>query len=185
MKRILSLILDALILAVPVFCLSDGLPSNMDKVYSYMNKSTGPLEVSTFDLSELSFDELAELSKRCQAEMMTRDEWQEVTVPQGNYRVGVDIPAGKWVVRCADTGRNDYLLARTVITWGAEKPQDGRVPYPRKGDVEIYNPKNKNYSGEVKEYVVELAKGDWVAIHPQYNAAVFTPYTGSTGLGFK
>lgn len=183
MKRLLIILAALLILSASA--LADVPTAGFDALHKLMDERDNPLEKTAFDLSGLSFDELAALSAQCQAEMMTRDEWQEVTVPQGNYRVGVDIPAGKWLVRCADVGRNDYLLARTVVTWGAEKPQDGRVPYPRKGDVEIYNPKNVNYVGEVKEYVLELVKGDWVAIHPQYNAAVFTPYTGNTGLGFK
>ena len=139
------------------------------------------------DLRRLSFDELAELRNRCMLEMLNRDEWQEVTVPQGNYQVGVQIPAGTWVVRCADVGRTDYLMQKCVITWGPGKPEDGRVPYEyRRGDVSIYNPKNANTSqGAASEYVIELTEGDWVAIHPQYNKAVFSPYTGMPDLGFK
>ena len=66
----------------------------------------------------VSYTEMAALSAQCQAEMMTRDEWQEVTVPQGNYRVGVDIPAGKWVVRCADKGRSAHMMYACLIGWG-------------------------------------------------------------------
>lgn len=131
------------------------------------------------DLSGLSFDELAALREQCLLEMFTRDEWQEVTVPQGNYRVGVDIPAGRWVIRCSDTGRSSYLLARCDISWGTAMPQNGRIPSSgRKGKAEIYNPNSTDYEGEATEYVVDLVDGYWVAIHPQYNAAVFTRYTG-------
>lgn len=136
------------------------------------------------DLSGLSFQELAVLRNRCLYEMMQREEWQEVTVPQGNYLVGRDIPAGTWVIRCADTGRSSYLMKSAIITWGTGKPENGRVPYPRSG-VEVYNPKNSDYKGEVTEYIIELTDGEWVAIHPQYNAVVFTPYTGTPNLGFK
>ena len=138
-----------------------------------------------FDLSALSFAELAELSKASQLEMMKRDEWQEVTVPQGNYRVGVDIPAGKWLIKCKDVGRTNYLMLLCEISWGTSMPENGRVGWPNKGDVRIYNPDNEDYDGQVTEFVIDLEDGDWVAIHPQYNAAVFMPYTGNTGLGFK
>ena len=137
------------------------------------------------DLSGLSFAELAALAQHVQLEMMKRDEWQEVTVPQGNYRVGVDIPAGKWLVRCADKGRSTYRMQECDISWGTNKPVDGRIPYPRKGEASIYNPNNENYGEQATELVIELEDGDWVAINPKYNAAVFTPYTGSSGLGFK
>lgn len=137
------------------------------------------------DLSGLSFQELAVLRNRCLYEMMQRDEWQEVTVPQGNYQVGTEIPAGKWVIRCADTGRDSYLMKEAEVSWGVGKPENGRVPYPWKGDVEVYNPKNSSYKGEITEYIIELEDGDWVAINPLYNAVVFTPYTGTPNLGFK
>ena len=183
MKKLLIILAALLILSAAA--LADTPAAGFDALHKLMGDRENPMEQTAFDLSALSFDELAALSAQCQAEMMTRDEWQEVTVPQGNYRVGVDIPAGKWVVRCADTGRNDYLLKETWISWGTGKPENGFVTQPRKGDVEIYNPKSTRYGGEVTQYVIELEKGDWVAIHPQYNAAVFTPNTGNTGQGFK
>lgn len=137
------------------------------------------------DLSGLSFQELAVLRNRCLYEMMQRDEWQEVTVPQGNYLVGRDIPAGTWLVRCADNGRESISMRFAVISWGKGKPQDGRVPYPRKGEADLYNPNGKYYEGEMTEFIIELEEGDWVAIKPDRNAVVFTPYTGTPNLGFK
>lgn len=190
MKKLLVILAALLILATVVY--ADGIEFGGTTIQSEnittivgRSKEISRAVDGSFDLSGLTFDELAELCTQCQAEMMKRDEWQEVTVPQGNYRVGVDIPAGKWVVRCKDVGRDSAFMQSTEITWGTEKPVDGRVPYPRKGDVEIFNPNNKFYKGQLTEYVVELEEGDWVAIDPTYNAAVFTPYTGNTGLGFK
>lgn len=183
MKRLLALILIAILLASAAAAEKTTFTHSMFR--SVFEEGKSPLYSTDFDLSDLTFEDLSALSTLCQAEMMTRDEWQEVTVPQGDYQVGVDIPAGKWVIRCADIGRSSYLLQETYITWGSEKPVGGFVPYSgKKGDVQIYNPNSSYYGGEVTQYVIELAKGDWIAIHPQYNAAVFTPYTG-TGLGFK
>ena len=140
------------------------------------------------DLSGFTFEELAALRDRIQLEMMTRDEWQEVTVPQGLWEVGVDIPAGTWTVKCADLGRRDYLLRECWIRWGIGKPETGtNWDYRnRKGDIEIYNPNSEDYrQGQVTSYDIELKEGYFVYIHPQYNKAVFTPYHGKPSLGFK
>ena len=141
----------------------------------------------SIDLSSLSFSDLAALRDRCQMEMMSREEWQEVTVPQGLWEVGAQIPAGTWIVRCADQGRSDYLLRECSIRWGTGRP--GKNFYwtyqTEKGSVDIYNPNNEDYSGQVTEFVLTLEAGDFIYIVPQYNAAVFIPYTGGPSLGFK
>lgn len=137
------------------------------------------------DLSGLSFSELSDLRDRCQAEMMTRDEWQEVVVPQGIWEVGTQIPAGKWVVKCYDSGRDDYLLKECWLNIGVGKPDQGWYwAENEKYNIQIYNPNSYRYSGEVTEFVIELEAGDYVSIHPQYNKVVFSPYTG-INLGFK
>lgn len=138
------------------------------------------------DLSSLSFKELAELRDRCQIEMMKRDEWQEVTVPAGVWEVGKQIPAGTWLVKCSDTGRNEYLMRYCQIRWGKGMPEDGYWHVgKRSGDVEIYNPNASGYKNQTSEYVVTLSVGEYVYIHPLYNRAVFMPYTGAPSLGFK
>lgn len=142
----------------------------------------------SIDLSSLSFSDLAALRDRCQMEMMKRDEWQEVTVPHGLWEVGAQIPAGTWLIRCADTGRDSYLLSKCSIRWGKGKPGNNfHWPWTdEKGDVEIYNPNNMDYKdGQVTEYIITLEAGDFLYIHPQYNMVVFTPYSGAPSLGFK
>lgn len=143
--------------------------------------------LAEIDLSSYSFEELAALRDQCQLEMMKRDAWQEVTVPQGLWEVGVHIPAGTWVIRCADIGRDSYLLAECDIRWGKGKPNnDNFWDYSNnKGEAEIFNPNNENYEGQTSEYIVELAAGDFIFIEPEYNKAVFTPYTGAPSFGFK
>ena len=49
-----------------------------------------------YDLSSLSYTDLQNLVAQAQREMMTRSEFQTVTVPAGLYTIGVEIPAGKW-----------------------------------------------------------------------------------------
>jgi hypothetical protein len=51
------------------------------------------------DLSSMSFDELMNLRNDLNAEIMSRPEWKEVTVPPGTWYVGEDIPAGTYSIK--------------------------------------------------------------------------------------
>lgn len=140
------------------------------------------------DLSSLSFSELAALRDQAQLLMMQSDAWQEVTVPQGTWEVGAQIPAGTWTIRCADIGRNEYMLRHCVVKWGIGKPNDkGFWEFKNeKGSVDLFNPNSIDYAdGQVTEYIITLEEGDFIFISPTYNKAVFTPYTGAPSLGFK
>ena len=140
------------------------------------------------DISGLSFNELLALRAEVNKAMMESDNYQEVTVPQGIYEVGKDIPAGSWTIRCADASKTDYLLSSCRFSWGSNKPDSGYYfsYMDRKGDVEIYNPKHKRYEkGQITEIHVDLVDGEFVIIHPQYAPATFCTYIGKTDLGFK
>lgn len=140
------------------------------------------------DLSGMTFDQLVALKNKINLAIWNSHEWQEVTVPQGVWIVGEDIPAGKWTIRCADLGRNDYLLKCTNIKWGAEyDPVTGSIPWSKQyGDKEIYNPNSSDFkAGRVTEITVDLKDGYVVIIHDLYNKAVFSPFTGKPDLGFK
>ena len=54
------------------------------------------------DLSGMSYDELVILKDRIDKTIWDSQEWQEVTVPQGLYKIGEDIPAGKWTILASD-----------------------------------------------------------------------------------
>lgn len=65
------------------------------------------LSASAVDLSGMSFEELLFLRDQLTAEIMSRPEWKEVTVPAGKYMIGEDIPAGSYSV--TSTGLVSYL----------------------------------------------------------------------------
>lgn len=53
----------------------------------------------SIDLSGMSFDELNALRDSLNAEIMSRPEWKEVTVPAGTWSIGKDIPAGSYSIK--------------------------------------------------------------------------------------
>ena len=57
-------------------------------------------------LEEYSFDELMQIRNLLNAEIMSRPEWKEVTVPAGTLVVGQDIPEG---VYCIKNDTNRYV----------------------------------------------------------------------------
>lgn len=54
------------------------------------------------DLSSMSYDELVSLNSKLFAEIISRPEFKEVTVPTGTYNVGEDIPAGTYSLGLAN-----------------------------------------------------------------------------------
>ena len=54
--------------------------------------------LADFDLSGMTFDELAALRNAINAEMMERGYEKKVNVPAGTYTVGEDIPAGAYTI---------------------------------------------------------------------------------------
>lgn len=139
-----------------------------------------PAAAENIDLTDLSWEELLELKEKITLEQMSRDEWQEVEVPQGVYVVGEDIPAGKWTVRCS------YGNSVT-ISWGQYLDDDGHgIDYFR-GINDAQNIKNVNgrlyQEGDATEYTFDAIDGYYVVIN--YSSATFTPFAGKPDLGFK
>lgn len=137
-----------------------------------------PAAFAEWDLSGLSFDELVALKDQVQRAIWDSAEWQEVTVPQGIYQVGADIPAGKWTILCKSNSVGEIEVADSLRENGT------KVTFPPKASKAIYNPESKMYSdGDAIEWTVELFDGEYVAI--SMSSLVFTPYSGAPSLGFK
>ena len=54
------------------------------------------------DISGLSYDELLQLRDQVNLAIMNSPEYQEITLPVGLWTVGVDIPAGTWLITPLD-----------------------------------------------------------------------------------
>ena len=139
-----------------------------------------PACAGQIDLSGLSFEELVALRDRCQKEMMLRSEWQQVEVPQGVWRVGVDIPAGTWTIKCT-------AGAYTFIEWGTALDESGHdIAYSRgrQDSALVKNPRGAiTESGDRLEYTFTVKNGDYIVIKD--SSATFYPYAGQPDLGFK
>lgn len=139
-------------------------------------------------IAEMTFDQLIELRRKINLELFSRPEWQEVTVPQGVYRVGEDIPAGTWTVKCSSAHISDrYSASYCTIEWGQYLDEDGQsISWKGYCDyAQISHPDSKYYEGEMTEYTFTVKNGDYIIIGGSSNAAVFTTYIGKPDLGFK
>ena len=128
------------------------------------------------DLSALTWEELLELKAQITMEQLSRDEWEEVEVHQGVYKVGEDIPAGKWTITCK-TGYSCYF------EFGEHLDDDGHsVSWSGTHDL-VYVYKDAGSDGKQTEYTFDAVDGYYIVI--DHAPATFTPFTGKRDLGFK
>ena len=119
------------------------------------------------DLSSLSFEELAALENRIIKEMMSKPEYKEVTVPLGVYKVGVDIPAGKWTL--------SGLGKAGMVFWGKGLDEYGvEIPY----NMQIAD---FTYWKENDSIDWDLVEGTYIAV--TISPVKFSPYIPKS-LGF-
>ena len=133
----------------------------------------------SIDLSGMSFDELVALKERINLAIWECQEWQEVTVPVGLYIVGEDIPEGTWTIRPA----TEHF---TVIKFGDTlKPNGIDIDYSEYyGKGEANSPESRLTSAsDPLEFTFTAKKGTYIQV--EFAPALFTPFAGKPGLGFK
>ena len=132
------------------------------------------------DLSGMSFDELVELAHQVDQAIWASDGWQEVTVPPGTYKVGEDIPAGKWTLSVTEAGELHAYYCEAINEAGDP------ITYPNPYKAEyMYGPKNwMNHDGQQPTQVTFDCKPGYYIVIQEGNA-IFTPSTGKSSLGFK
>ena len=137
-----------------------------------------PVAFADVDLSGMSFDELVALRDQIDLAIWNSQEWQEVEVPQGLYKVGADIPAGKWTIRAPSGEANTVKI-------GSELDDNG-TDVNFRGDSRMIIGENYTgwtVSGACDFWTVDLRDDQYVCI--KNGPAVFTPYAGKPALGFK
>lgn len=132
------------------------------------------------DISGLSFDQLVALRNRINLAIWNSREWQEVTVPQGVWIVGEDIPAGSWSVRCAA----DFTA---VVTIGDELYENGQDVKPTLYSFykRIESPNYRHYEPGVslESFSFTVKNGDFISISGC--DVIFSPASGKPDLGFR
>lgn len=120
-----------------------------------------------------SLDELYQIRKELNSEIMSRYSWEEVTVPAGFYVVGEDIPAGHWTISFSP---GTYAQ----IEYFKETDETGKQV--RNALVNYYyqmlcDPENEMSSvSKIQEIDLELKEGYYFVVH--YYPVIFKPYTG-------
>ncbi len=140
------------------------------------------LALAEIDLSGLSYNELVALKDRINKAMWESQEWQEVSVPQGVYEIGKDIPAGHWSITAAQ-GQS------VAVTWGTklnEAKTDLDIVW-EKGFYEyesLVSPTYEYYNASDRTEVdFDMQAGQYLVV--SNGQVVFTPYKGKPSLGFK
>ena len=83
---------------------------------------------TSFDLSALSYEELIALGSQIVQELVSRPEYKEVLVPAGVYKVGTDIPAGKWIITATE-GMCEVYWGKSLDEYGVSVPVEKRIDY--------------------------------------------------------
>lgn len=136
--------------------------------------------VADVDLSGLSYAELVSLKDQINLAMWACEEWQEVTVPQGVWEVGVDIPAGHWTISPVDG-------AWASVAYGSVLDASGKsLEYSRDRFSEIIvSPNSRIFTAgqDASQIDIDAKSGAYIVVDD--GDVVFTPYAGKPSLGFK
>lgn len=133
------------------------------------------------DLSQMSYDELVALKEAVDLAMWTCDKWQSVTVPQGAWEAGKDIPVGRWTITAEPECYVTISLGDTPIATKTDVSIDGGY-----FDYFIIADENCKYfdqSSSNKSLIVDLTLGCYVVVSD--GNAIFTTYTGHAPFSFK
>lgn len=131
-----------------------------------------------FDLSGLSLEELVALKDQLNLAIWQSEDWQEVEVPYGVWRVGEDIPAGHWTLTAGD-GCSLFLRIGTVLdSTGADLEYWDNSWLLRSHTRSSYDPAKDTES-------INLILSDGLYLTISEGSVIFTPYAGKPSLGFK
>ena len=131
------------------------------------------------DISSLSYDELVQLKDQLNLAIWNSQEWQEVTVPPGTWKIGEDIPAGHWTIKPGISHGYFYV-------WYFEQPNEFNQPFARLTKHTNQAIATEDWHAFDEEYIHEV---DFDMIDGWYfyneKTVIFTPYSGKPSFGFK
>ena len=130
------------------------------------------------DLSGLSYDELIQLRDKINIAIWNSQEWQEVIVPAGTWKIGEDIPVGHWSISMVGHGLTTVWYCEQVDEVGAPVCWGAKYTHKEVAS-EDFHAFNETYNN-----VIDFdAKEGWYFIFDK--AVKFTPYAGKPDFGFN
>ena len=142
----------------------------------------GSFAFAEVDLSGMSYDELVALKDQINLAIWNSQEWQEVTVPVGVWKIGEDIPAGHWTITVSPDGSYKWssVAVGTALSETGKDIDFMTTEYYYAEQIRL--PGAEDYSG-LDEMNYDFKDGAYVIIN--YGDVIFTPYAGKPSLGFK
>lgn len=135
------------------------------------------------DISNLSYAELVQLREEANLAIWHCQEWRKVTVWAGVWKIGRDIPAGKWTITAESADPYDHTVNITYCDVLNEPGTDADV-YKSK----VYYNQSITFEGsETSGYYptfldLDCVEGRYIII--SRGAVVFSTYAGKPDLGF-
>lgn len=133
------------------------------------------------DISGLSFDELVQLRDQLNLAIWNSQEWQEVIVPIGVYKIGEDIPAEAWTISAA----SDNPRIGTYIYYCRHLNSIGKEPAWDGTELFYQAIENKEDGGGYTPTSLDLTCKEGMYLIVRDGPAMFTPFAGKQDLGFK
>lgn len=160
--------------------MSDTEPIKEPEPESYVEQESSSVEVIEFSgISDLTYHELVELKNQLNLAMWNSQEWQEVSVPMGTYKIGEDIPAGHWTITPGIDHGYFYV-------WYFEEPDEFGRPVKPLTRYVYQDLATEDFHAFNEEYIHSVdfdMKEGWYFYTE--HTVIFTPYTGKPDLGFK
>lgn len=148
----------------------------------YSGNEATPASVASaeIDLSGMNYDELVALKDKINIAIWNNEEWQEVKVPQGVWKIGEDIPTGHWTITASPT-------SWVSVTYGSKLKENQKgIEWLCKGYYqESLTGENHVFADDDDLRSIDIDTENGYYIEIENGSVVFTPYSGKPSLDFK
>lgn len=132
------------------------------------------------EVATLSLDELLALKNQLNLAIWRATEWKEITVQQGIWKIGEDIPAGHWTIQASDG-------AYTLLQWCGKLNAEGTAMDVDTliGTASLVSTHSEMFDSTMHRSAIDWNLKDGTYIIVSSGNAVFIPYRGNTDFEFK
>lgn len=148
----------------------------------YFGNEAAPASVASaeIDLSGMNYNELVSLKDKTNIAIWNSEEWQEVKVPQGVWKIGEDIPQGHWTITASPS-------SWVSVTYGSElRDNQKEIRFFCDGYYQEHLTGEDYFladEDDVRSIDIDAKDGYYIEIDG--GSVVFTPYSGKPSLDFK